>query len=323
MGKREKYIESCQVSEIKTYNLNGYPQKILFEGKSSRAPIILYLHGGPGSPVPFCAGSRGLFPEITDQFIMVYWDQLGCGINDHPIDDTFSVDSYIQMTVDLIAAVRSDFPENPINLFGVSWGSVLAANAAARVPELLNRVVVYGQVMKDLFFNQEVFDALGEAGLNGKDQEKLEQLRMAESIGQKEIMTMARLISRYTEGYQTKKGGKTPMGRIMLGLLTSPDYTIKDLKAVAVNGARKNQSLLQELIRLDLRETLAHIMVPYLILQGDADIVTSTKLIGSFVRETGNERLHFGLVKNSGHMPGGAGMAYVMEKGFAFLRADG
>ncbi len=323
MGKRKKYIESCQVSEIKTYNLNGYPQKIVFEGKSNSAPIIIYLHGGPGSPIPFCAGSRGLFPEITDRFIMVYWDQLGCGINDYPIDDTFSVENYIRMTVDLITAVRRDFPENPIDLFGVSWGSVLAANAAARVPDLLNRVAVYGQVTKDLFFNKEVFDALEKAELNGKEQEKLEQLKTLGPIGQKEIGTMAKLISGHTEGYRAKRGGKTPMGKIILGLLTGPDYTIKDFKAVAVNGTRKNQSLLQELVRLDLRDTLAHITIPYLIMQGDTDIVTSTKFIESFVRESENDNLHFALVKNSGHIPGGDGMAYVIKKGFAFLSASG
>ncbi len=323
MGKRKKYIESCQVSEIKTYDLNGYPQKVLFEGKSSRAPILLFLHGGPGSPVPFCAGSRGLFPELTDRFILVYWDQLGCGMNDYPIDDTFSIDCYTRMTVDLITAVRRDFPENPINLFGVSWGSVLAANAAAQVPELLNRVVVYGQVTKDLFFNREVFDALEKARLSGKDREKLERLKAVSSIDPAEIRTMANLISRYTEGYRAKKGGKTPMGRIIFGLLTSPDYTIRDFKAVTVNGMRKNQSLLQELIHLDLRDTLAHITIPYLMMQGDTDIVTSTKMIESFVRATENDKLHFTLVKNSGHIPGGAGMAYVLEMGFSFLCAPG
>ena len=321
MGKRKKYIESCQVSEIKTYHLNGYPQKVLLEGKSRRAPIIIFLHGGPGSPVPFCAGSRGMFPKITDQFIMVYWDQLGCGMNDHPIDDTFSVDSYIRMTLDLITAVRNDFPENPINLFGVSWGSVLAANAAVRVPNLLNRIVVYGQVTKDLFFNEEVFDTLEKAGLNGKDQKKLAHLKIAKSIGKKELMVMARLISRHTEGYQAKQGGKTPLGKILFGLLTSPDYTIKDFKAVAVNGTLKNSSLFQELIRLDLRDTLAHIPIPYSIMQGDTDIVTSTKFVETFVKASGNENLHFDLVTNSGHTPGGIGMAYVIEKGFAFLRA--
>lgn len=319
MGKRKKYIKACQVSEIKTYDLGGYPQKVLFEGKNSGAPIIIYLHGGPGSPVPFCAGSRGLFPEITDRFIMAYWDQLGCGMNDYPIDDSFSVDSYTRMTVDLIKAVRSDFPENPINLFGVSWGSILAANAAVQVSELLNRVVVYGQVTKDLFFNAEVYDTLEKARLNSKEKETLAYLKTIDSIGQKDIMAMAGLIRRHTEGYQAKKGGKTPMGKIIFGLLTSPDYTLKDFKAVAVNGTRKNQSLFQELIYLDLRDTLARITLPYLIMQGDTDIVTSTKFIEAFVKESGNNNLRFELVKNSGHMPGGAGMVYVIEKGFAFL----
>lgn len=319
MSKRKKYIESCQVSEIKTYNLNGYPQKVLLEGKNRTAPIIIYLHGGPGSPIPFCAGSRGLFPEITDRFIMVYWDQLGCGMNDYPIDDSFSVDSYVAMTVDLIRAVHADFPENPINLFGVSWGSVLAANAAASMPELIHRVTVYGQITKELFFNKEVFETLGKANLDRKERETLDLLKKADSIGQNEIMNMAKLIRRHTEGYQAKNGGKTPMGRIIFGLLTSPDYTVKDFKAVVVNGTRKNQSLFRELIHLDLRNTLKRITVPYLIMQGDTDIVTSTEYTEAFVKESENENLRFAVVKNSGHMPGGDGMKTVIEKGFAFL----
>lgn len=319
MSKRKKYIESCQVFEIKTYTLNGYPQKILFEGKKRTAPIIIYLHGGPGSPIPFCAGSRGLFPEITNQFIMVYWDQLGCGINDYPIDDSFSVNSYVAMTVDLIKAVHADFPENPINLFGVSWGSVLAANAAVQVPELIQRVMVYGQITKELFFNEEVFETLEMADLDKKEKEILDNLKKVDSIGQNEIMNMAGLIRRHTEGYRSKNGGKTPMGRIIFGLLTSPDYTIKDFKAVVVNGTQKNQSLFRELIHLDLRNTLKRITVPYLIMQGDTDIVTSTKYIEAFVKESENENLHFAMVKNSGHIPGGDDMKTIIEKGFAFL----
>lgn len=293
-------------------------RKFYWRGKTA-ALRSSFLHGDSGSPVPFCAGSRGMFPEITDPFILVYWDQLGCGMNDYPIDDTFSVDSYTKMTVDLVKAVRSDFPENPINLFGVSWGSVLAANAAVRVPELVNRVLVYGQVITDLFFSQEVFDTLENAWLSRREKEKLAYLKTAHSIGQKDIISMAALIRRHTEGYQAKNGGRAPMGKVIWGLLTSPDYSIKDFKAVAVNGTRKNPSLFQELIHLDLQSTLKSITVPYLILQGDTDIVTSTKYAEAFVKESGNENLHFAVVKNSGHIPGRDGMAYVIEKGFAFL----
>lgn len=319
MSKRKQYSKSCQVSEIRTYTLNGYPQKVLFEGRSRTAPILLLLHGGPGSPLPFCAGCRGLFPEIEDRFITVYWDQLGCGMNDRVIDDSFSVDSYVHMTVELIRAIRKEFPENKLHLLGLSWGSVLAANAAARVPELIDRAVVYGQVIRELFFNREVFDALDGAKLNRKEKQEFERLKTVKDMEQNEIRAMAGLVRRHTEGYRAKNGGKTSMGKVLFGLLTSPDYTLKDCKAAVANGTMKNRSLWQELIRLDLRDTLAGVKIPYLILQGETDIVTSTKAVETFVRECGNENLHFCILPNSGHLPGGDGMNAMMEKGFAFL----
>lgn len=319
MSKRKKYIQSCQVSEIKTYTLNGYPQKILLEGRYRNAPILIFLHGGPGSPIPFCAGSRGLYPEITDRFIMVYWDQLGCGINDYPVNDTFSVDSYVAMTVDLIQAVYRDFPDNPIHLFGISWGTILAARAAAQIPERICRVVVYGQIIKDLFFNQEVFDKLDSVDLSRKEKEEFQHLKTADSIQPEDVRAMAGLIHKHTEGYQTKNGGKTPIRRVVFGLLTSPDYTLKDFKAIVINGTRKNQSLWQEILQVDLRSILESITVPYFIIQGDTDIVTSTESIEAFVRNSENENLRFSIVPNSGHIPGRNGMAYIMEKGLAFF----
>ena len=70
--KRQAIIASNEISELKTYTLNGYPQKVLIEGKKRTNPMVLFLHGGPGTPIPFCEGCRGMFPEITENFTMVY-----------------------------------------------------------------------------------------------------------------------------------------------------------------------------------------------------------------------------------------------------------
>ncbi|MCM1165846.1 MAG: alpha/beta hydrolase [Lachnospiraceae bacterium] len=319
MSKRTRYINSCQVLDAKEYTLQGYPQKVFYEGRHRESPVILYLHGGPGSPVPFCAGSRGLFPEVTERFIMVYWDQLGCGINDHVIDDSFSVDDYVSMTVDLLYAIREDFPENKINLFGVSWGSILAARAAEKVPELINKAAVYGQVTKNLFFNSEVLEALNAAAISGKHKALLKELASRREHGTKDIKDMAGLIRRYTEGYQAKGGGKTPMAKILWGLLTSPDYSFKNFMSVAVNGTTKNNSLYKEIVSLDITDVLARVKIPYLILQGETDIVTSTKFIRDFVNTAANGNLTLSVLPRSGHMPGGDAMKKIIESGFSFF----
>lgn len=108
--KRKDGILSNEISELCVFTLNRYEQKVLIEGKRKDSPIIITLHGGPGTPIPFSVGCRGLFPAFTDIFIMVYWDQLGSGINNYVIDDTFSIDSFVQMTEELVAQIKKNFP---------------------------------------------------------------------------------------------------------------------------------------------------------------------------------------------------------------------
>lgn len=144
---RKSYILSCEISSIENVKLGGYQQKIAIEGKEKNLPVLICLHGGPGLPMPFAVGSRGLFPDITDCFIMVYWDQLGCGINNYKIDNSFTIEHFVEMTVDLIKEIRMRFPQNKLCLFGMSWGSILALHSAIRVSELLDGVVTYGQIV--------------------------------------------------------------------------------------------------------------------------------------------------------------------------------
>mgnify|MGYP002770870847 FL=1 len=118
MDKKGKgIITENKVSKVYDWSLGGYKQKVLVEERMENLPIVITLHGGPGTPIPFSVGCRGLFPEFTDRFIMVYWDQLGCGINNYVIDDNFTIDSFVQMTKDLIREVKKVFPHNKVYIF--------------------------------------------------------------------------------------------------------------------------------------------------------------------------------------------------------------
>ena len=95
---RKQIIQQNEISQLYTFTLGKIPQKVLIEGKGRHLPVVITLHGGPGSPIPFSVGCRGMFPEFTNRFIMVYWDQLGCGINDYKLKEEFTIDSFVKMT---------------------------------------------------------------------------------------------------------------------------------------------------------------------------------------------------------------------------------
>ena len=308
---RKKYIRDCEVSSLLTLTLGGYPQRVLLEGYKKDLPVVIALHGGPGSPVPFGIGCRGLFPEWTEKAIIVFWDQLGCGANDYKIDDNFKIENFVDMTVDLITEIKARFPQNKLYLFGVSWGSILALEAAVKVPEKLNGAFVYGQILKNLFFNNEIKSEFFNAPL--KVQSKTAKIF---SDGKNcdyrtldnNLKTLYKLLNKHTNVYVNKSAKPAPVGKIVKGLLTSPDYAFKDFKAVVKNGYRFNKTLWRELLNLDLSDRLAELKIKYLILQGDTDTVTSTSTVLNSVKSCGNRNIIVKVVKDSGHMPSAAAM---------------
>ena len=51
--KRKDISTNNEISDLISLSLNGYEQKILIEGKSRTLPVVITLHGGPGTPIPF------------------------------------------------------------------------------------------------------------------------------------------------------------------------------------------------------------------------------------------------------------------------------
>lgn len=314
-NKRKSYISSCEISSIESVKLGGYQQKIAIEGKSKNLPIVICLHGGPGSPIPFSVGCRGLFPDITDRLIMVYWDQLGCGINNRTIDNSFAIEHFVKMTVDLIKETRARFPENKLYLFGMSWGSILALCSATQVPDLIDGVVTCGQVITAPMLSDSAFDAVEMSSAPVKMKSFARNLRSErQKPSLKEMMTFSKIIRKYTDGYNNHASKPAPVGDMIKGLLSSPDYRFKDFIAIFKNGYIKNESLVQEMAATDLSETFKDITVPYHIFQGETDIVTATNDVIKLLDELNNENVSCTVLPNVGHFPSETAMKEIYEK---------
>src|SRR5210317_557408 len=65
------------ISTIEKINLGGVEQYLIIRGADSTKPMILYLHGGPGSPE--IAFMKETNQDIENDFVMVYWEQRGAG----------------------------------------------------------------------------------------------------------------------------------------------------------------------------------------------------------------------------------------------------
>lgn len=311
--KRKNIIKNNEISQIYSFRLGGYIQKVLMEGKSKEIPIVITLHGGPGTPIPFSVGCRGMFPEFTDKFIMVYWDQLGCGINNYKITNDFCIEDFVNMAQDLIVEIKKLFPNNKLFIFSTSWGSVLSALISEKNQNEIDGVVVCGQILKNLFFNDEVIDVLKNSDI---PKAKLDIIKNTNSNNatSKELQLISSCLTKYTNAYNNKNGKKAPMGDIIKGLLTSPDYKFKDFKAIMINGYKKNTSIWNELLKLDLTDILSKINIPYIILQGDTDVVASTRNIKELVEKVNNKNLKYHIIKNTGHFPGIEMMEEILNK---------
>ncbi len=133
---------------MESEQINGLDQWLQIRGYDTDNPVLLYLHGGPGSVVmPF---SYMFLPDWEKNFTVVHWDQRGtgktrCANPDYdPTDATF--EDFFSDTVKVVNYLRKRLGKDKIIVFGHSWGTVLGMHLAKRHPELLHAYVGTGQV---------------------------------------------------------------------------------------------------------------------------------------------------------------------------------
>jgi proline iminopeptidase len=87
-----------------------------------RAPMVMVLHGGPGSDY------RNLLPLAAladDGYFVVFWDQRGAGLSQRFDGDHYAIDAYLD-DLRLVIEHYTSSPQQPIVFLGHSWGAMYA-----------------------------------------------------------------------------------------------------------------------------------------------------------------------------------------------------
>lgn len=135
-------VQLSQMVEI-----NGSPQLLDIRGNSSDLPIMLFVHGGPGSAETMLVNHYN--QSLQDYFLVANWDQRGAGasyVKQVPPAETMTLDQFLADTHAVTIYLKETFQKNKIFLVGHSWGSLLGIVTAQRYPEDYYAYVGIGQV---------------------------------------------------------------------------------------------------------------------------------------------------------------------------------
>lgn len=139
------------IDALEKVRINGLDQWLSIRGDDRDNPVVLYLHGGPGSvTMPFYY----MLPKAWEEsFVMVHWDQRGtgktrCSNPDYdPAGATF--DDFYADTVAVVNHLRERLGKKKVIVLGHSWGTILGLHLARRQPELIHAYVGTGQVVNN------------------------------------------------------------------------------------------------------------------------------------------------------------------------------
>jgi proline iminopeptidase len=148
-AKTKSVGSAVKIDSLYDVTINGCLQKILVQSNDMNNPILLYLHGGPGSSIMFL--SHAFSRELKDHFVLVNWDQRGTALSYHDGMDTSKISEH-QIRDDALVLTRyllRTFHKRRLFLIGHSFGSVIGLQLVANHPEYFSAYIGVGQVATD------------------------------------------------------------------------------------------------------------------------------------------------------------------------------
>lgn len=275
------------IEESFAVDIGGIEQWISIRGMDRSNPVLLVLHGGPGS-TEMAAGwtfQRGW----EDYFTVVQWDQRGAGRTYalNASSDGVSMLNIEQMTGDVIGLIdflRDYLEQEKIVLLGHSWGTIIGLKAAIARPDAVSAYVGHGQVISMQQNEEEGFRLTLEAALADSNEGAIQALRALQPYPgglTVERIGAQRAWSIYYGGLAAYRPDAASWFRSMR---LSPEYDEVALDAFNKGSERSITALLPELGKVDLR-SIQESPVPVFLLHGRHDLTTPPALSAEWLEK--------------------------------------
>jgi pimeloyl-ACP methyl ester carboxylesterase len=145
--KQKANLNRIRIDKKESITIGGIAQWISLRSENIKNPIILFLHGGPGTAqISF---SRKSQKWLEDSFLVVNWDQRGAGrsYSWSTRKEDMKIGRFIEDAEELIEYLLKRFGQEKIYLVGHSWGTIIGAHLTAKRPDLIGAYIAIGQIV--------------------------------------------------------------------------------------------------------------------------------------------------------------------------------
>ncbi|WP_293399504.1 alpha/beta hydrolase [Phenylobacterium sp.] len=298
---RQAIRSPAGIDETGFVSVGGAEQWVSIRGEDVANPVLVLLHGGPGTSfLPL--GYEG-FRAWERDFTLVQWDQPGAGRtfgrSRGGDGGDLSLDRIAGDGLEVVAHALRRLGQERAILLGVSWGSVLGIEMARRRPDLFEAYVGAGQVV-DMAANEavgyrELAERLEARGAH-KALVRLREIGPPPYDGVKPLLAERKILMAHPPA--SERGTmRTMLGRLLL----APGYGLRQVSDWVAAGQHTTTRMLASLMAYSDDGPAPEIPVPVLIIQGDEDIQTPTSLAAAYFEKIKAPAKRWATLPGGGH----------------------
>jgi pimeloyl-ACP methyl ester carboxylesterase len=292
------------LAKIEYVHLGDLEQCVVIRTKDIHLPVLLFLHGGPGTPET--AWLNHFNANLEDHFVVTAWEMRGGGKSYHPDipPETMTLQQLIRDCHELTGYLKKRFHQQKIYLVGHSFGTLLGTLVAHQYPEDYHAYIGIGQIANTAESEKLSYEwALATA----KQLQNRKAIKELESIGSPEngIFKAGKPAVHIERTWVREFGGtfhgKSAMPIHIKEILASPIYTLWDVLHYFQGEKFSLQYLWEDVITTDFYERMRHFDIPIYICQGIYDYQTVYSVAKKYFDSIHAPQKEFFTFGNSAH----------------------
>ncbi|GGM13384.1 alpha/beta fold hydrolase [Dactylosporangium sucinum] len=289
------------IAESRYVTIGGVDQWLQIRGEDRANPVLLVVHGGPGSPYSVFTA---LLREWERHFTVVHWDRRGCGRtlrrNGWPPAGELTFERMVEDGIEVAEWLRRHLDKDKIVLMAGSMGTIVGLPMAQRRPDLFS-----AYVGTDFYVDMVANEREGR-------RDTLARLRAA---GNKRGVAALEALDDDPRGWDVAAWGRrmqwsmatdptTPNAVFKLLfplLLTKPDYSLGDVMAWLQGFGKVRDAMFEQFMAFDARSLGTRFEIPFHLFQGARDVVTLTEPAVDYFAEVEAPHKSLVLIEDASH----------------------